>query len=177
MNKMARSVSQVGLRPFLPADTPVLTAIFVASVEELAEDDYSESQREAWASAAEDEDKFGKRLAGQLTLVATIESSPVGFASLKGKDHIDLLYVHPGFARQGVATSLCEALEKLAAARGVAALTVEASDTAEPFFAARGYAAQQRNTVSIGDEWLTNTTMKKSLGREAPQGGMPGRLS
>jgi putative acetyltransferase len=174
---MARSISQIGLRPFLPADTPVLAAIFVASIDELAEDDYSESQREAWASAAEDEDKFGKRLAGQLTLVATVESSPVGFASLKGKDHVDLLYVHPGFARQGVATALCDALEKLAAARGATALTVEASDTAEAFFSARGYAGQQRNTVSVGDEWLTNTTMKKSFGGEAPQAGMPGKLS
>jgi putative acetyltransferase len=110
-------------------------------------------------------------------LVATIESSPVGFASLKGKDHLDLLYVHPGFARQGVATSLCDALEKLAGARGATALTVEASDTAEPFFVQRGYTGQQRNTVTVGDEWLANTTMKKSLGGDAPQGELPGRTS
>lgn len=166
---------KVGLRPFLSEDTPVLAAIFVASIEELAEDDYSDAQREAWASAAEDEAKFGKRLANQLTLVATVGGSPVGFVSLKGKDHLDLLYVLPGFARQGVATALCEALEKLAGARGATALTVEASDTAEPFFAKRGYSGQQRNTVSIGDEWLTNTTMKKSLGGDAPRGEMPGR--
>lgn len=166
---------KVGLRPFLSEDTPVLAAIFVASIEELAEDDYSDAQREAWASAAEDEAKFGKRLANQLTLVATVGGSPVGFVSLKGKDHLDLLYVLPGFARQGVATALCEALERLAGARGATALTVEASDTAEPFFAKRGYSGQQRNTVSIGDEWLTNTTMKKSLGGDAPRGEMPGR--
>ena len=166
---------KVGLRPFLSEDTPVLAAIFVASIEELAEDDYSDAQREAWASAAEDEAKFGKRLANQLTLVATVGGSPVGFVSLKGKDHLDLLYVLPGFARQGVATALCEALEKLAGARGATALTVESSDTAEPFFAKRGYSGQQRNTVSIGDEWLTNTTMKKSLGGDAPRGEMPGR--
>lgn len=159
---------KVGLRPFLSEDTPVLAAIFVASIEELAEDDYSDAQREAWASAAEDEGKFGKRLAGQLTLVATVGGSPVGFVSLKGKDHLDLLYVHPGFARQGVATALCDALEKLAGARGTTAVTVEASDTAEPFFVKRGYSGQQRNTVSIGDEWLTNTTMKKSLNGETP---------
>ena len=30
---------KVGLRPFLSEDTPVLAAIFVASIEELAEDD------------------------------------------------------------------------------------------------------------------------------------------
>lgn len=159
---------KVGLRPFLSEDTPVLAAIFVASIEELAEDDYSDAQREAWASAAEDEGKFGKRLAGQLTLVATVGGSPVGFVSLKGKDHLDLLYVHPGFARQGVATALCDALEKLAGARGTMSVTVEASDTAEPFFVKRGYSGQQRNTVSIGDEWLTNTTMKKLLSGETP---------
>lgn len=155
----------------------MLAAIFVASIDELAEDDYSDAQREAWASAAEDEGEFGHRLAGQLTLVATVGGSPVGFASVKGKDHLDLLYVLPGFARQGVATVLCDALEKLAAARGAAALTVEASDTAEPFFLKRGYTGQQRNTISIGDEWLANTTMKKSLGGDAPRGEMPGRPS
>lgn len=168
---------KVGLRPFLPADTPVLAAIFVASIDELTEEDYTEAQREAWASAAEDEQEFGKRLASQLTLVATIESSPVGFAALKGADHLDLLYVHPGFARQGVATALCDALEKLAGARGATAITVEASDTAEPFFVQRGYAGQQRNTVTVGEEWLANTTMKKSLGGDAPRGEMPGRPS
>lgn len=168
---------KVGLRPFLPEDVPVLAAIFVASIDELAEEDYSNAQREAWASAAEDETKFSQRLAGQLTLVATIESSPVGFASLKGTDHLDLLYVHPGFARQGVATALCDALEKLAAARGAAALRVEASDTAEPFFVKRGYTGQQRSTVTVGDEWLANTTMKKSLRGDAPRGEILGRPS
>ena len=174
---MGQAIPKVGLRPLLPADTPVLAAIFVASIDELTEEDYTEAQREAWASAAEDEEKFGKRLAGQLTLVATIESSPVGFASLKGTDHLDLLYVHPGFARQGVASALCDALEKLAGARGATALTVEASDTAEPFFVRRGYTGQQRNTVTVGDEWLANTTKTKSLSGDAPRGEMPGRPS
>lgn len=174
---MGQALPKVGLRPFLPSDVSVLAAIFVASIEELAEDDYSDAQREAWASAAEDEEAFGKRLAGQLTLVATIRSSPVGFVSLKGTDHLDLLYVHPGVARQGVATALCDAIEKLAAARGAGALTVEASDTAEAFFKHRGYVGQQRNSVAVGDEWLANTTMRKLLGGDAPLGAAPGSLS
>jgi putative acetyltransferase len=167
---MGQAMPAVGLRPLLPDDIPVLAAIFVASIEELTEDDYSEAQREAWASRAEDEGAFAARLNGQLTLVATIRSSPVGFASLKGNDLLDMLYVHPGFARQGVASALCDALEKLAAARGATALTTEASDTAEPFFARRGYVGERRNTVTVGDEWLTNTTMTKSLGGETPAG-------
>ena len=95
--------------------------------------------------------------------MATLQGAPVGFASLKGADHIDMLYVHPGAIGQGVATTLCDALEKLAGARGAKALTVEASDTAERFFAKRGYAATQRNSVTVGDEWLANTTMTKTL--------------
>ena len=86
-----------------------------------------------------------------------------GFASLKGKDHVDLLYVHPGAAGQGVAAALCDALEKLAGARGAKSLTVDASDNAAEFFAKRGYEAQQRNTVSLNGEWLANTTMQKQL--------------
>ena len=43
---------------------------------------------------------------------------------------------------------LVDALEKLAGARGAKTLTVDASDTAEPFFKKRGYVAKQRNTVT-----------------------------
>ena len=108
----------------------MLAAIFAASIEELTGDDYSEAQQEAWASAADDEEEFGKRLASELTLIATLQNSPVGFASLKGADHIDMLYVHPGAVGQGVASMLCDALEKLAGGRGAKSLTVDASDNA-----------------------------------------------
>lgn len=160
---MAQAHPKPGLRPFLPADVPVLAAIFAASIEELTGDDYNEAQQEAWMAAAEDEE-FGKRLASDLTLIATLEGSPVGFASLRGNDHIRMLYVHPAVSGQGIATMLVDALEKLAGGRGATSLSVDASDTAEGFFAKRGYTAQQRNSVTINDEWLANTTMKKTLG-------------
>jgi putative acetyltransferase len=167
---MAQTLPKAALRPFLAADVPILAAIFIAAVEELTADDYSEAQREAWAAAADDEEQFGKRLASELTLVATLQNSPVGFASLKGADHIDMLYVHPGAAGQGVASILSDALEKLAGGRGAKSLTVDVSDNAEGFFAKRGYVAKQRNTVTVNGEWLANTTMQKSLTGQAPKG-------
>ena len=151
------------LRPFLPADTPVLAAIFAAAVEELTGDDYNEAQQEAWAAVADDEAAFGKKLASELTLIATVQSAPVGFAALRGKDHIDMLYVHPGAAGQGVASMLLDALERLAGSRGANSLTVDASDNAQGFFAKRGYVARQRNSVTVNGEWLANTTMQKTL--------------
>jgi hypothetical protein len=59
-----------------------------------------------------------------------------------------MLYVHPSAAGQGVASMLCEALEKLAGGRGAKSLTVDASDNAQDFFKKRGYVAKQRNTVT-----------------------------
>jgi putative acetyltransferase len=160
---MGQALPKAALRPYLAADAPVLAAIFAASIEALTGDDYSEAQQQAWASAADDEAQFGKRLAGELTLVATLQNSPVGFAALKGADHIDMLYVHPSAVGQGVASMLCDALEKLAGGRGAKALTVDASDNAEGFFAKRGYVGRQRNTITVNGEWLANTTMQKTL--------------
>jgi putative acetyltransferase len=151
------------LRPFLAADAPVLAAIFQASIEELAAEDYSAAQQAAWAAQADDETAFAERLAGGLTLVATIAGAPVGFATLQGAEHVDMLYVHPSAAGQGVATLLLDALEKLARARGAKRIGADVSDTARAFFERRGFAAERRNTVALGDEWLGNTTMQKRL--------------
>ncbi len=130
---------------------------------DLTGDDYSEAQQQAWASRADDAAVFAKQLGSQLTLIALLEGSPVGFASLAGRDKIDLLYVHPAAAGQGVGRLLIDALEKLAGGRGADKLIVDASDTARGFFEKRGYVAQQRNTVLAGDEWLANTTLHKQL--------------
>ena len=164
-----RPLPQLAMRPMLPTDVPLLAEIFRAAIEELAADDYSEAQQEAWASAADDEEAFGAKLAHELTLVATYGGVAVGFAALADNRRIDMLYVHPAAAGQGAGAMLCDALEKLAAARGTKELTVDASDAARGFFEKRGFSAQSRNTVSLGDEWLANTTMTKPLtGRGRP---------
>lgn len=161
----AQAHPKLALRPYLPADAPLLREIFRDSIEQLTADDYSAAQQEAWASAADDAQAFAKKLGGGLTLVATLSGSPVGFASLAGKDKIDMLYVHPAAAGQGVGAMLIDALEKLASSRGAAKLAVDASDTARGFFEKRGYVAQQRNSVSVGGEWLANTTLHKQLAK------------
>jgi len=159
-----RPLPQLAMRPMLPSDVPLLAEIFRAAIEELTADDYSEAQQEAWASAADDEETFGARLAQELTLVATYGGAAVGFGALADKRRIDMLYVHPAAAGQGAGAMLCDALEKLAGARGAKEITVDASDAARGFFEKRGFSAQSRNTVSLGDEWLANTTMTKPLG-------------
>ncbi len=166
----AQANPKLALRPYLPADALLLAEIFRASIAELTAEDYSEAQRGVWEAAADDEAAFGARLAKELTLVATLGGSVVGFVSLKGADQIDLLYVHPAVAGQGIGAMLCDAVERLAGARGTPRLVADASDTARGFFEHRGYVAQRRNTVALGDEWLATTTMEKKL---TPKGSTP----
>lgn len=164
---MARAASAPGLRPFLPADAPRLAELFRASVETLAAEDYDADQLAAWSAAADDEEAFEKKLAGALTIVASLEGEIAGFAVLRENKLLDMLYVHPRAARRGVGSALAEAIEKLAAARGTREISVDASDAARDFFAARGYAAYQRNMREMRGEWLGNTTMKKQLESKA----------
>lgn len=157
------AAAPVALRPMLPAEAPALAAIFVASIDELTVDDYDAGQRAAWAAVADDEADFAAQLQDGLTLVATMAGAPVGFATLRVPDRLGMLYILPAAAGQGAATALCDACEKLARSRGATELIVQASDTAQGFFAKRGYAARQRGTVSLGDEWLGRTDMRKPL--------------
>ncbi len=165
----SRPQTKLSMRPLLPEDVPLLAEIFRASIEELTGDDYSEAQQEAWASAADDEQDFGARLAAELTLVATYDGAAIGFGSLADNTRLDMLYVHPAAAGQGAGAMLCDALERLAAGRGTKEITVEASDTARGFFEKRGFVARTRNTVTVAGEWLANTTMAKPLVKERLQ--------
>jgi putative acetyltransferase len=150
------------LRPYRRSDLPQLSEIRYAAIEELTVEDYGEEQRQAWASAGNDE-ALGERLEKSLTFVALAGGRPVGFIALQDEGLIDQLYVDPAVARTGVASALCDAIERVAAARGINRLAVDASDTAKPLFEKRGFVAQRRSTVEIEGQWLGNTHMTKVL--------------
>src|SRR4051812_35496939 len=145
---------QFSLRPYLPQDAPFLAEIFRASVEGLTEDDYTSAQQDAWMGEADDIESLAERLGKHLALIATVDGTPVGFISLDAPTEIGLFYVHPDVAGQGAGRMLYEAIEKISAARGTPHLNVDASDTARDFFTHRGFTAEQRNSVSVGNEWL-----------------------
>jgi putative acetyltransferase len=152
------------LRPYLPADAPILAILMQASVEELAVDDYTEDQRAAWLAETEDEAAWAKKLASNLTLVALDDDNePVAFAVLMQNKAIAHVHVHPDLIGMGLGRTLCEACIKLALARGGDMLMVDSSDNAKGFFEKLGFEAKARNTINYGEEWLGMTTMEKPL--------------
>jgi putative acetyltransferase len=158
-------MSVIPLRPFLPSDAARCIEIFRASIEELASEDYDEDQREAWSARADDAEAFAGRLSETLTLIASLDGTSVGFASLKGLAVLDMLYVDPAFARRGVGSALIDALVRIAEARGAEKLSADVSDSARPLFERNGFVAQRRNLAGIGDQWLGNTTMTRAFAK------------
>jgi putative acetyltransferase len=96
-----------------------------------------------------------------------LEGEPAGFASLKDNTILDMLYVHPYHAGEGIGTALCDAIETIAWGRRARQVSVESSETAVGFFEERGYVQMQRNSVERDGEWLATTTMVKTLGNAA----------
>src|SRR5258708_20532346 len=101
-----------GLRPFLASDTPLLAEIFRASIAELTTDDYSEAQQAAWMASAGDEAAFGARLAGELTLVATIDGAAVGVAALQAAEVSGMPDLPPPSAAPCARVQPCAAPQK-----------------------------------------------------------------
>jgi putative acetyltransferase len=98
--------------------------------------------------------------------VALQDARVVGFIELEPDGHIDCLYVHPAFQRQGIAGRLLQHLMQEAKKRGIAQLHVEASAVARPFFEARGFALQARNSVVRRGQTLINYRMVRMPGAE-----------
>lgn len=71
---------------------------------------------------------------------------------------LDMLFVRQDCLRQGIATALCDQLEK-----GFSSVKTYASITAKPFFEQRGYLVTEKRTVVRNGVQLINFEMKKSL--------------
>ena len=162
-NERQRGLPKPTLRPYLPADLPLLAEIRLAAIEELTGDDYDESQRRAWADLADDE--AGAR--------RNAEEGPEPHRPHQWR----ACRLHRARRRRRHRPALCapggrphrrrqrafDAIEKLARARKLDNLVVDASDTAKPLFDKLGFTAERRNTIPVEDVWLGNTRMKKKL--------------
>lgn len=146
------------LRPYRPADCPVLARLFYDTVHTVNARDYSPEALDAWADGQVDLSAWNERFLAHTSLVAEEGGEIVGFADMDEHGYLDRLYVHRDFQRRGVATALCDALEaRVSAPR----YTTHASITARPFFEARGYRVIRAQQVERSGILLTNFCMEK----------------
>lgn len=122
------------IREYKDEDCTAVSKLFYETVHSVNAKDYTAEQLSVWAQNADGLKQRREDLLKQHTLIAEIDGVIVGFGSIDNSGCLDFLFVHEDYQRRGVATALCDELEK-----GFNVIKTFASVTAKPFFESRGY--------------------------------------
>jgi len=153
----------VTLRPMRAGDIPALSRIFYDAIQVGAARHYDAAQRRAWCPAPPDPLQWADRLSAQSVTVAEIGARLAGFMSLRADGHIDLAFVAPDSAGQGIGSRLLSAVEREARHWGIPTLSVEASLGARALFAREGWVLLREQIVHRDGIALTNFAIEKRL--------------
>lgn len=151
------------LRPLLPDDADTVADIFRDAVLNGTARHYTEAERIAWAGPMPDPERWRDRVGGSVGLMAEIAGQAVGFMTLAAPGHIDLAFVRPAFAGQGIGAELLEALTVIARASGGQQLTSNVSLAARPFFERHGFVVTAQGSIVRRGVILNNFDMCKQL--------------
>lgn len=152
------------IRRYRSEDAPATLEIFLAAVTETASADYSPEQIQAWARPDRRETSdWDTARSTRNTYVAVIGTEIAGFSDVSETGYIDMMFVSPKHARQGVARTLLMEMERRARDLGVGRLTADVSITARPFFERFGFAVIVEQHPVVEGVQMTNFHMAKSL--------------
>lgn len=149
------------IRAYRPDDCREMAGLFHRTVHEVSAADYSPEQLDAWSDGQPDLEAWNCSFLSHDTRVAVERGRVVGFADMDPSGYLDRLYVSADHQREGIATALCDALERAVRAERV---VTHASLTARPFFERRGYRVIRAQQVLRRGVLLTNFVMEKRLG-------------
>lgn len=154
----------MNIRGYKSEDCRVLTELFYETVHTVNAKDYTEEQLDAWAAGDADLEKWDSSFQNHHTFVAVADGQIAGFGDMDDTGYLDRLYVHKDFQRRGIATALCDKMEREVRAPR---FTTHASITAKPFFEGRGYQAVKQQQVERKGVLLTNYVMIKEKEEES----------
>jgi putative acetyltransferase len=159
----------VSIRPMRTEDARRFLEIQREAVRGIAARDYPPAVVEAWAPLPITDDvreRFLHNRNHEVRLMAEIGGRAVGIGALVvGRAELRACYVVPGAARRGVGTALVAEIERLAREHGLVELQLQASLTAEPFYAALGYRVVERGELVLAPGVpMAAITMRKTLG-------------
>ncbi len=145
------------IRKYQPLDCEVLAELFYNTVHTVNVKDYTKEQLDVWATGNVDLEKWNQSFKEHYSLVAVDDEVIIGFGDIDKTGYLDRLFVHSDYQRKGIATAICNQLER--AVQGN--IVTLASITARPFFEKRGYRVIKEQQVDRQGIFLTNFIMKK----------------
>ena len=148
------------IRRYKSSDLNEMAKLFYETVHSVNIRDYTREQLNQWASGVIDLEKWSESFLEHLTYVAIENNIIVGFGDIDKSGYLDRLFVHKEFQGRGIATVICDKLEK---STGAERVIVHASITAKHIFEKLGYRIIRRQKVERKGVFLINYLMEKLL--------------
>ncbi len=158
------------LREYRTPDCEEMAKLFYDTLHSVNAADYTEEQLDAWANGKVDLEVWNRSFLEHHTVIAVEDRGDaeqiIGFGDMDSAGYLDRLYVHKDHQREGIASAICDDLE-----RNVKSETyvTHASITAKPFFLKRGYRVVKEQQVERCGILLTNFLMEKKTFRKCDE--------
>ena len=152
----------VTVRRYRPSDLDAAIAIYQSAIRDVASRDYDPVQVAGWFAV--DRKEWEPWRLRCPTWIAEVDGVPAGFSDLEPDGHLDMMFVHGRFQGRGVATALLNEVEFLARRLCLGRIFTEASITARPFFARRGFTVIAPQVLEFDGVTFKNFRMEKLLG-------------
>ena len=146
------------IREYKSSDCNEIADLFYNTVHFINAKDYTEDQLNVWATGNINIDKWNESFLNNYTVVVEEDGIIIGFGDINNEGYLDRLYVHKDYQSIGVATAICDRLEKK---YEVERITTHASITAKSFFEKRGYRVIKKQFVEREGVRLINYIMEK----------------
>lgn len=153
------------IREYKSSDCDKIADLFYNTVHFINAKDYTQEQLNVWATGNVDIYKWNKSFLNNYTLVAEENTMIIGFGDINNEGYLDRLYVHKDYQNIGIATAICDKLEKHYPVRHI---ITHSSITAKPFFEKRGYKVIKKQFVERNGINLKNYIMKKYINSSLP---------
>ncbi|NVK29364.1 MAG: GNAT family N-acetyltransferase [Gammaproteobacteria bacterium] len=151
------------IRRYHSKDCAEIMQLIQAAVAKLARAHYSQHQIAAWNRWPESEAQLRLSLAAGEVWVAIKADRVAGVCQRAPQDYIQLLYVHPEFARQGIGSTLLQQAIKSGEQSGVVRFATHASRTSRRLFEQHGFEVLHSELVNRYDGYLERFAMLKAL--------------
>lgn len=148
------------IRSYQSTDCDTLIKLFYDTVHAICIKDYAKEQINAWANSDIDKAAWNCSFLMHETLIAEIDQEIVGFGDIDHFGYLDKLYVHKDCQHCGIASALCDQLERIITCDTI---ITDASISAKAFFQQKGYQLLQEQQVIRKGISLTNYKMIKHL--------------
>ncbi|MGK7946254.1 MAG: GNAT family N-acetyltransferase [Microcystaceae cyanobacterium] len=137
--------------------------IFDNAIHNIPTSIYTKEQQNAWCPSPINYDYWRWRCELKRPFIYVINGQVVSFLELDTDGHIDCLYTHPEYQRQGIAQALLNHAISICDFWKIKRIYVEASHLIRPLFEKNGFVVIKPNYVILREVRLDNWLMERVI--------------